>query len=554
VVDEGGGVMRSENVLFAIAAAVAAEGVDHVFHAPDEVSVFVAQALHENGIRIVRPRHEQNAILMADGYARATERVGVALVGDGPAIAQTGTGLVTALRRRSPVLVLMGQVPKNPGANKRFDARGYVESLGLPFLELRSARSALRDVREAFRLVRARRGPLVLGVGDPHLLFDDLSPSESAYEPVLEPAAPDIDSESDAIQDAAARLVHARRPVLVAGRGAIGARDALVSLADRIGALLATSIQARELFRGHPRDIGAIGTLGTTGAAELFVAADCIAGFGIALNPYQTVPSATTVIHVDSDREAIGRFTPVDVGIVGDAAAVARAIDRALETADVAGKGTWPAASISGARAEVPISDEADDSEGLAISAALARLDALLPDERYVVADAGLFLGFLIDRIAVPGPRSWMWTNDFGSIGLALAMGMGAACARPEAHVTIFAGDGGFMMSLQEIESAVRERIPLTVVVLNSGGHASEERFLAALDKPLDFSRFGDVDFAAVARAFGATGLTVASFADFAGVAEAVEGRHGPIVIDVKVREDEPHRLLEGGAITAARS
>ena len=542
----------------AIAKAVVREGVEVAFNLPDEVTVFVAQALHEQGVRIVRPRHEQNAVLMADGYARASNGVGLCLLGAGPALAQTGTALLTAERRRSQLLVLLGQAPRNRGGVKGFDARRFVEATCAQYLEIRSPGTAAEDIQEAFRLVRLARGPVVLAIGDQATVKSEL-PGDFAYAPAKRvrerPVEPDPEGEE--IQEAAAMLADARRPLIVAGRGAVaaGARDDIVALADRIGALLATSVQARELFRGHPRAVGPIGGFATRDAAELIAEADCVLAVGIALNPYQWLPQGARVIHVDSEAARIGEFARVDIGIVGDARASVRAVESALAHAEISHASAWMAPPmqprIAAAQAAVPLNPPTA-SDKLPIDLALQQLDGILPPNRYIAVDAGLILGFAFDHIAVPGPDSWLWTADFGSIGLALSMGMGAALARPDSHVVVLSGDGGLMMNYQEIETAAREQIPVTVIALNDAAYAAEVRLLESHELPTPLALFDDVDFAAVARAFGAAGVTVRTEADLSAAARAIDGRKGPLVIDVKISEDESHRLLEAAGFMAS--
>ena len=147
----------------AVAKAVAAEGIELLFTFMDSSTIELVQALHEEGIRVYHTRHEQGAVMMADGYARATAKLGMCTVGAGPALAQTGTGLVTARKGRSPVLVISGDMPAGERTQiKYFDQRSYVESTAGNFVPLRKPATVAQDVQQAFRYVRARRGPTVL--------------------------------------------------------------------------------------------------------------------------------------------------------------------------------------------------------------------------------------------------------------------------------------------------------------------------------------------------------------------------------------------------------
>jgi thiamine pyrophosphate-dependent acetolactate synthase large subunit-like protein len=540
-------------VVDAIARAVAAEDVKVAFAVPDEVTVFAAHALREHGLRVVRPRHEQGAIAMADGYSRVMDGPAVCTVGAGPAIAQSGTGLVTAARRGSPVLILLGRLD-DPGNAKEFDVRRFIESTGARYLEVRSAASVAEDMHEAFRLVRLREGPVVLAIPNGEDLHRECpgGASYAATRDVLrDPAG--IDPGSETIEEAAGMLAGARRPVIVAGRGAVAAEagEALWALADRVGALLATSIQARELFRGHPRNVGVIGSFATEGTTELVVQADCVLAVGIALNRYQTgggpLAPGARVIQIDCRPGPIGRFAEVDLAIVADARSAVGAIDRCLELAEISHSSFWTSEqarpAIEAARV-MPAAAKAPPTGPLPLTAALALLEDALPRDRVVVVDGGKFTGFAIDAVSVPDPGSWIWTLDFGSIGLGLSMGIGAALGKPGRHCVLVAGDGGFLMSIQELETAVRELIPLTIVVLNDGAYAAEVHFLERRNLPSDLAVFHDVDLAAVALALGAQAATIRTVEDFAHVPALLAARNGPLVLDVKVTEAESHRAF----------
>lgn len=542
-------------VVDAIAEAIIAERLDMAFCVPDEVTIHIGQALRERGVRVVRGRHEQNVVAMADGYARATGMPAVCAVGHGPALAQTGTGMMTAARRRSPVLVLVPQGEETRGAVKELDARRFAEGVGAQYVCMRGASWVAEDLHEAFRLVRLRRGPVVLAVPQVSGIEAELRGPwryEPAIDLLLRPTAPD--PQCDAIDEAAGLLAWARKTVVVAGRGAVlsGAREEIVELAERTGALLATSLQGRELFRGHPRNIGMIGAYGTDTAVELLTEADCILAVGVALNAYQTgggtLAANARVIQIDSDPSRIGEIARVDGAIVADARLAVRALNRALEQAELPPSGAWASDALpdrvaSASRPALGSPPAEPDASGrLPMTPILRGLETILPPERMVIVDAGDFVLYTIDEISVPDPGSWVWTADFGSIGLGLGVGLGTALARPDRHCVLFAGDGGFMMNVQELETAVRERIPLTMVVLDDCAYRPEVRFMEALGKPGDVGLFDEIDFAAVARAFGIPAVTVCTPDDLDAVADLLAGRDGPVLIHAKVSGLETHR------------
>ncbi|MBI2867382.1 MAG: thiamine pyrophosphate-binding protein [Chloroflexi bacterium] len=546
-------------VFEAIADAVAREGVQVVFSLVDEVTLALVHSLNERGVRVIRARHEQAAVAMADGYARATGKPGVCTVGAGPALAQTGTGLVTARKRGSPVLVIAGDMPTSERTSvKTFDQRRYVEATAGQFLPLRNTMTVAEDVQRAFRYVYSGRGPLVLDLPADSLEAD--VPWQWEYQPssVTRRGGPGplrLQPDADTVAGAAAMLAAARRPVILAGKGAVlsGAREEIEALASRVGALLATTLQAREYFRGHPSYVGVFGTFAADPAVELLAQADCVLAVGASLNRYTTgggrlAPKAK-LIHIDLDPARISEFTPVDLGIVGDAQATLEAINNALQAAGIAERpSAWPAEHvrerIDAAHLRPAVTASAP-GERPHITEIVAGLDRILPEDRLVVIDAGQFIYFVMDGITVSGPDAFIWSVDFGSIGLGLAMGIGAAVARPDRHCVVFTGDGGLMMGLQELDTAARHRIPLTVVALNDAAYGSEVRFLKSRSQATDLALFQDVDFAGVARSFGVRGVTVNAVADLEHVAESLAQGDGPLLVDAKITCEVRHRLFK---------
>ncbi len=543
-------------VAHAIVTALEAEGVRIIVNLPDEITVFVAQEFMERGGRVFRPRHEGNGVLAADGFARASGEIGVCLIGPGPALTNTATALMTASKKRSPVLVLVGRkavdVPR--GDTKEFDTRRFAESAGATFFAVRTLRTLNADLREAFRSVRLLRGPVVLEIPDRDTLMSELGePFEyrSTADDTRLPVS--VDPGSEAIEQIAALLWHSRRPLLFAGRGAVeaDAHDVIVALADRVGALLATSLQAREYFASHPRNLGVLGSFAQEAVADLLVQADLIIAIGVSLNPHQTgggpiAPNAQ-VVHIDTDPASLARHVPVDLSIVADAHSAVSALVETLDRADLGREHSlWMTDDLSmrleAARAR-PRPAEVDASRPLPASRALAELDAIMPEDRLVVLDGGMLNFFAVDQITVSDPRAWIWSVDFGSIGLSLGMAMGAAIARPDRHCVVIAGDGGLAMNMQELETLVREDVPLTVVVVNDAAYSAEVMHLRAFDVAEDLAEFPDVDFAAIARAFGMPSCTVNTIDDFAAAADLLRVRKGPVLIELKVTEDEDHRL-----------
>jgi thiamine pyrophosphate-dependent acetolactate synthase large subunit-like protein len=360
-------------------------------------------------------------------------------------------------------------------------------------------------------------------------------------EPDPEPVRPDEEPDVSALAGA---LRGARRPVFIAGRGAAGspgARAALMALAGRCGALLATSAAARGLFAGDPWNLDVSGGFATPLAAELIGAADLVVAWGSTLNMWTTrhgrlIGPAATVAQVDRDPAALGVHRPIDVGVTGDVARVAgmpalresssEGYRSEAVRARIAAEGRWR---------DVSYPDDAPagriDPRTLSIA-----LDDLLPAERTVAVDSGNFMGYPSMFLRVPDAAGFCFTQAYQSVGLGLASALGAAVARPDRLTVAALGDGGFLMSAVELVTAVRLGVPLIVAVYNDAAYGAEVHHFGPDGEPLGTVTFPDTDLAAIGAGYGCAALTVRSAADLAPVRDWLAGDRGrPLVIDAKV-------------------
>jgi thiamine pyrophosphate-dependent acetolactate synthase large subunit-like protein len=254
------------------------------------------------------------------------------------------------------------------------------------------------------------------------------------------------------------------------------------------------------------------------------------------------------VVQVDLDGKTIGALHRVDAGVVGDAAATARAVSDELERRGIKREGFRDEAlarEIARGRSR----DEAYEDQGTddhvdprTLSIAL---DDLLPTERTVATDSGHFLGYPSMYLSVPDHRGFVFTNAFQSVGLGLASGIGAAVGRTDRLCVAAVGDGGALMSLGELETAARYHLPMLVVVYNDSAYGAEVHHFGPEGQPVDIARFPDTDFAALARAVGAEGVAVRKKGDLAPVEDWLERRDGPLVVDAKVNPDVRAEWLE---------
>jgi thiamine pyrophosphate-dependent acetolactate synthase large subunit-like protein len=526
----------------AVAAALADLGVDRVFGVIGSGNYVVTTTMDARGARFVAARHESAAVCMADGYARVSGRVGVASVHQGPGLTNALTGLAEAAKSRTSLLLLAADTPAAAvHSNFRVDQAAACAAVGAAVERVNTPQSALRDVERAYRRARNHRRTVVL------LLPLDVQAAElprsapvAASPPPRPPAAAPA-----AISETADLIQRSRRPALLAGRGAVlgDARERLIALADEIGALLATSAVANGLFAGHPYDLGISGSFASPVAADLLAKADLVLGFGASLNNWTTKHGALIapdagVVQVDLDEEALGARRPVDVGVVADAAEAADGLMQELRRRGVRGQGLRSpelAARIAAGRwRDQPYRDASTESTIDPRTLTIA-LDDLLPADRALAVDSGHFMGWPAMYLPVRDARAFVFNQAYQSIGLGLGAAIGAAVADP-GRVTVAAlGDGGTFMSLGELETAARLRLPLLLLVYNDDAYGAEVHHFADQAEGLELVRFPETDIAAIGRAVGADGVTVRGLRDLEAVESWLAHRDRPLVVDAKV-------------------
>ncbi len=572
------------NVAEFVGRTLAARGVRHVFGVVGSGNFHVTNALVAGGARFVGAAHEGGAATMADAYARVSGELGVLSVHQGPGVTNALTGVTEAAKSRTPMIVLAPEATA-PRSNFFIDLPVAAAAIGAAFFRVR-AEHAAADVAAACRA--AARGTVILGLP----LDVQAAPVSASDAPtVVEP--PPLPVDVSALVDA---LVAAHRPVFVAGRGATrstGAREALIALADRCGALLAASAVAKGLFVGDPWNLDISGGFATPLAAELIGGSDLVVAWGSTLNMWTTrhgklIGPHATVVQVDTDPDALGVNRRIDVGVVGDVTAVARAVVEALDGRRTGGSqaggfrdggsqaggfrdggsqaggfrtggsqaggfrsGGWRSPDLAeriaaeGSWRTVGFMPD-DDPTTIDPRALTMALDDLLPAARTVVIDSGNFMGYPSTLLSVPDTAGFVFTQAFQSIGLGLASALGAAVARPDRLTVAALGDGGFLMSVAELTTAVRLGLPLIVVVYDDAAYGAEVHHFGPDGYPLDTVTFPDTDLAEIGHGFGCLGVIVRAVADLGIIRSWLLGpRNRPLVIDAKVNATRGSWWLE---------
>jgi thiamine pyrophosphate-dependent acetolactate synthase large subunit-like protein len=455
---------------------------------------------------------------------------------------------VAASRMGSKLLVMYGDAAVASGAvnaigpdYKGFNAQAVLGAAGLTCFTAASPATARQTLLDA--VTAANQGTLAALLLPTNVQMMNVAVWDQAP-PALASPRP-VGARQQSIDAAVALLGTSRRPVIVAGLGAhrAGARAALEALATKTGALLMTSARGKDMFHGHPYNLGILGSFSHAMGRRMMDQADCVLVFGAGLNfltmSFGAAIPHVPVIQVDSVRSHIGRWTTAEVAVVGDARLVAEQLLAALPERSGADKPFHTGENL----ALIAGFEMARDFEGAHTPRTVdpralgVELDRLLPRERTIVYDAGNFLGIL-PYLTVPTPGHLKMTSEFASIGLGFGTALGVARGRPDIPTVLVIGDGGFLMTMSELETAVREDIPLIIVLMNDCAYGAELHFLALRKLPVGKSVFPDVDFAPVAAAFGFQAYTVRTLDDLRALAPVLGKPDGPILLDCKVNAD----------------
>lgn len=515
------------NVHQAIARTLIAHDAQVLFGLMGDANLFmVDHYVRATNATFVPVAHEGSAVLAAMGFAQVSGKVGVATVTHGPALTNCITALVEGVKGRYPIVLLAGDTPvSHPQHHQNVDQRELVKATGAGFEPIRSAATASADTARAFYRARVERRPIVLNM-----------PIEFMWEACADIAAPIPvfteprgAAQSDILDQAIGMIASARRPMILAGGGAMHAREALVKLADRLEAPLATSLRGKDLFKDHPYNIGLFGTLSTPAAYDAMAQADCIVAFGSSLNFYTTdhdkLLEGKRLVQVDIDPPAIGGSRHPDAAIVADAASAADTILYWLDGAEIPPSGfTRDLDSETLTHHPKPPNKTPDGFVNYV--QALERLEDALPDDRILVTDVGRFMLEVWARVTAPNPQSFLATTNFTCIGLGLQTAIGAAKAAPDRTTVAFCGDGGFALGgINELYTAASQNLDLIVVIANDRAYGAEHVQFAARDMDPAGSHLDWPSFAAVAASMGVSAFEVNSEASLEHAMTAIKER-----------------------------
>jgi acetolactate synthase I/II/III large subunit len=534
----------------AIWESLVREGVDTVFGISGGTVIHLYHALPDFAIHHVLTRHEQGAAHAADGYARATGKVGVCIATSGPGATNLVTGLATAYMDSSPVVAITGQVVSSiigTDAFQEVDITGITLPITKHNYLVTDVHELPTVLKEAFSIARSGRpGPVLVDVAK------DVQAAELDYvypEEVHLPGCPRTADPSEAIRRAAEMINQARKPLFIAGHGVIlaNAEEALQSLAERAGVPVVTTLLGiGSLPETHSLCLGMAGMHGEAYANLALGEADLIVSLGCRFDDRLTGPVAkfgrqARIVHVDLDPVEIDKNVAVDLAVVADLAMVLPALIPLVEVggamserqAWLARIEEWFAESL---RRDI-LGQETDD---LVPQYVIRQIWHATQGEVVVVSDVGQNQMWEAQYFTHHRRRGLLSSGGLGTMGFALPAAIGAQMGLPGEEVWVTAGDGGFQMNIQELATVVQEKLPLKIAVLNNGylGMVRQWQQLFFEGRYSGTPLLGP-DFARVAEAYGIPGITVR---EKAGVEEAVRRARemaGPVLIDFRVVQEE---------------
>ena len=536
----------------AIIECLKAEGVEHVFGIPGGANLPTYDALYDAGVRHVQCRHEQGAGHAAEGYAKASGRVGVALATSGPGATNLVTPIADAMMDSVPTVFITGQVRTDLIGTDGFQ-EADVSGITLPIVKhsmmIQDPREIPEVMHTAFHIANTGRpGPVLVDIPQ------DLSRAEIDYEPVdrvnLPGYQPTTEGNAKQIRLAAKALANARRPVIYAGGGVVAAEAAkeLTELGEADRFPVTCTVMGLGGFPApHDQWLGMLGMHGTRTANYAMDEADLICCVGARFDDRITgklsefAPRAK-FIHIDVDPAEISKNVAAHIPIVGDAKRILPKLTReyrALETDSSRLDGWWE--RIHNWQEKHPLRYEDSEDSEIKPQWMVQALHQATGGDAIVTSDVGQHQMWCAQYYDFPKPRRWINSGGLGTMGFGLPSAMGAKVGMPDDQVVCLAGDGSLIMNIQELATCVTEAIPVKVFIMNNGYLGMvrqwQELFWDKRYSQVDMGSFPD--FVKLAEAYGAHGVRLTDTTTLLDDLKAALAVEGPVVVDVRVTAEE---------------
>ena len=542
----------------AVIELLRAEGVEYVFGVTGlTTNSMVTQMYGREDIKFIDTRHEEGAILMAYGYSKSTGKPSVCMTTSGPGTINLAGGMSLALKGRAPVIAIAGDTAMEyigRDGSQAFDLVNIFKPLTKMSVQANKTERVPDLIREAFRVAMwGKQGPVLLDI--PRDLLDNEALSDQILTPdQYRTVDPKTFGDVGSVRQAAEILLTANSPLLLAGGGVVdgGATAESVVLAELLDMAMVPSYGHHDAIpNSHPNYVGPPGGRGSGEAHEAMDKADVILALGTKINQassswdYSVINEDTKIIQVDIDPVEIGRNYPVSVGIVGDAQSVAQQIIEAVRELSPDGKSNnkWRSEfqSIAQKRIKRLESERALGDEPMMPQQVFPELAKSMPKGSMVTIDAGVAPGLAYDRIFFEEPRTMFNYAGQGALGMGFSVGLGTKLGRPDRTAISIHGDGGFLYTCGELNTAVRHNIPSVSIVLNNNCMGAEK----SQQKALHNEKYVGVDlenprFDQLANVFGAKGYYVEHPSEISDVVDEAVKNSVPSVIEIPVQEYFP--------------
>ncbi len=544
---------------------LALEGVDTIFGYPGGTVINIYNDLMDSPIKHILTRHEQAAVHAADGYARATGKVGVAIATSGPGATNTITGIATAYMDSIPLVVITGQVPTPLIGNDAFqevDIIGITRPVTKHNYLVRDIKELATVIKKAFFIARSGRpGPVLID------LPKDVQVATTKFEypdkVEMRGYKPTYSGNTRMIEKAAKMILASRQPVLYVGGGAslTDAHDELRELAEMTQAPVTTTLMGMASFpKRHELSLGMLGMHGTYYANMAVTNSDLLIALGARFDDRVTGKIATfaphaKIIHVDVDPTSIKKNVRVDLPIVGDLRDVLQKIIKKLtEHGDELKESTerlkpWHE-EIAGWRKAQPMSYKQSKKE-IKPQYVIEKLRELSKDDAIVTTEVGQHQMWTAQFFDFVQPRTFLSSGGLGTMGYGLPSALGAQAAFPERQVIDISGDGSFQMNSQELATLVQYRLPVKIAILNNGflGMVRQWQQLFFDKRYSQTCMELPIDFIKLAEAYGATGLRATKPEEVEQVIKKAFATKGPVIMEFKVaREENVMPMVPAGA------
>lgn len=551
--EKGGQLRKAAEVLVEL---IEKQGVEYIFGLPGGAAIPIFDALVDSGVKLILTRHEQGAAHMADGYARATGKPGVVLVTSGPGATNTITGILTAHMDSVPMIVICGQQSTGSLGLDAFQ-EADVSGISYPLVKhsylVKNAAEVPRIIPEAFFLARSGRpGPVLIDMPKDvsNTLIDPTERNDFHLPGYNVPAQGD----SRDIELAAVLLQQARRPVLLVGHGAVlsGAEEEVRGLAETLGIPVTNTLLGKGCFpETHELSLGMLGMHGTAYANLAVQHCDLIMSVGSRwddriVGKLEEFCSHARKIHVDIDPAEINKTVQVDCAVIGDARLVLQSLLPHAQPGDTA---DW-LRQVEGWKRQHPLSYRKEG--GLKAQHVIDELYRLSEGKAVVVTDVGQHQMWAAQFYRTDQRRHWLSSGGAGTMGYGFPAAIGAQLGRPDALVAAIVGDGGFQMTMSELATAVNEKLPLKVVIINNRylGMVRQWQNLFYANRLSGVDLRGNPDFVQLARSYGCKAFRIRRSGDVRRVLkQALDYSDGPCIIDAEVeKEDNVFPMIPAGA------